>query len=100
MNLLLQTFKKKISVAIILSCLFFLPSVAKGYTININPATIEPNKIPDFRGMGLRDALQLAKKIPVKITFEGYGKVVSQSFNKGTTVSPNNSIHLKLSPSK
>ena len=73
---------------------------AKGYTININPATIEPNKVPNFRGMGLRDALQLAKKIPVKITFEGYGKVVSQSFNKGTTVSPNNSIHLKLSPSK
>ena len=73
---------------------------AKGYTININAATIEPNKVPDFRGMGLRDALQLAKKIPVKITFEGYGKVVSQSFNKGTTVSPNNSIHLKLSPSK
>jgi cell division protein FtsI (penicillin-binding protein 3) len=73
---------------------------AKGYSITVNPLKVEPNKIPDFKGMGLRDALQLAKKIPVKITFEGYGRVVSQSFNKGTIVSPNNSIHLKLSPSK
>ena len=34
MNLLLQTTRKKISVAIILSCLLFLPSITKGYTIN------------------------------------------------------------------
>ena len=34
MNLLLQTIKKKISVTIILSCLLFLPSKSKAYTIN------------------------------------------------------------------
>lgn len=33
MNLLFQTIKKKISVAVILSCLFFLPSTSKAYTI-------------------------------------------------------------------
>jgi len=73
---------------------------AKGYTINISPVTIESNKVPDFKGMGLRDALQLALKVPVKISFEGYGMVVSQSLPTGSIVNPNNTIHLKLSPSK
>ena len=34
MNLLFQTIKKKISVAVILACLFLLPSTTKAYTIN------------------------------------------------------------------
>ena len=34
MNLLSPTIKKKISVAAILTCLFFLPSTTKAYTIN------------------------------------------------------------------
>ncbi len=78
----------------------YVEAESKGYAVNLKPLQIESNKVPNFKGMGLRDALQLAKQIPVKITFEGYGKVSAQSVNAGTTVNPNANIHLKLTPVK
>jgi cell division protein FtsI (penicillin-binding protein 3) len=78
----------------------FVEAQSKGYSVNLKPLNIQANVAPNFKGMGLRDALQVAKMIPVKITFEGYGRVVSQSINAGTNVSPSNKIHLKLSPAK
>jgi len=78
----------------------YVQAESKGYAVNLKPLLIEPSKAPDFKGLGLRDALQIAKQIPVKISFEGYGKVSNQSISAGTTVSPSNTIHLKLSPIK
>lgn len=78
----------------------YVEAQSKGYAVNLKPLNIQANVAPNFKGMGLRDALQIAKIIPVKITFEGYGRVVSQSINAGTNVSPSNTIHLKLSPAK
>ncbi len=78
----------------------FVQAESKGYAVTFKPLTVEANKVPDFRGMGIRDALQIAKLIPVKITFEGYGKVVGQSIPAGNSIGANNIIHLKLSQSK
>lgn len=78
----------------------YCEAIAKGYSVTMNPLKIESNKVPNFKGMGLRDALQLAKQVPIKVTFEGYGKVADQSIPKGSTILSTTKIHLKLIPAK
>ncbi|NLY23792.1 MAG: transpeptidase family protein [Bacteroidales bacterium] len=57
------------------------------------PLAVEGSLIPDVRGMGARDALYLLEKSGLRVSMNGAGKVVSQSFSpgqrlvKGTTIS-------------
>lgn len=54
------------------------------------------NAVPDFKGMGLKDAIYIADKLNLKVNISGKGKVVNQSIPKGAKVSKNQSITLFL----
>ena len=56
------------------------------------------SKFPDFRGVGLRDAMLWLERHNVVVSSEGYGRIVSQSITVGTTIIPGTKIHLKLEP--
>lgn len=67
------------------------------YSLILSPVTSKPGTIPDAGGMGLRDAIQLFDEKGLRVTFEGYGRVISQSPAAGTKIIPGQTIHLKLS---
>lgn len=60
------------------------------------PKKIEENKIPDVRGMGLRDAIYLLENLGLKVKVEGRGRVYYQSVRYGTPVTSGREILLKL----
>ncbi len=52
--------------------------------------------VPDFKGMGLKDAIYLAEKIGLKVNVSGKGKVSSQSLPKGTKFNKKQLVSLFL----
>lgn len=58
--------------------------------------TIEKNKMPDVKGMGLKDALYLLESIGIKVSVKGRGRVISQSVEPGTALQKNMSVVLEL----
>ena len=70
------------------------------YDITFNGIINKPNSVPDARGMGLRDAIILFEESKLKVTFEGYGRVISQSLEQGSPLVSGSTIHIKLSPPK
>ena len=47
-------------------------------------------------GMSIRDAIYILEKQGLRVSFEGKGKVVSQSLDKGTRFKKGSNIYLKL----
>lgn len=70
------------------------------YAISFSPIPQKPNTVPDASGMGLRDAILLMDEKGIKVTFEGYGRVVSQFPAAGTGLAAGQSVHLKLQPAQ
>ncbi len=58
----------------------------------------ENNRIPDFRGMGIKDAIALANAFNLKVRFDGHGKVSQQSISPKTRFTQPLTIYLKLNP--
>ncbi|MFA6200911.1 MAG: penicillin-binding protein [Bacteroidales bacterium] len=54
------------------------------------------NIVPNVVGMTIRDALYLLEKQGLKVSFEGKGKVIGQSFSSGSSFANGNKIHLQL----
>jgi cell division protein FtsI (penicillin-binding protein 3) len=54
------------------------------------------SKVPDTRGMTLKDAMYVLENKGFKVTFKGLGKVISQSILPGTNSIRNRSIALVL----
>lgn len=66
------------------------------YAIFLEGLKSEAGKIPDTKGMGLRDAMLMLEEKHLKVTFEGFGVVASQNPPAGTTAAPGQTIHLIL----
>lgn len=58
----------------------------------------DERKVPDVKGMGIRDAMLLLERRGIKVKFKGYGRVVSQSINPGTAIGSGMEILLILEP--
>ena len=56
----------------------------------------EMKKVPDVKGMGLKDALFLLESRDMKVITRGTGKVKQQSIPAGTIVSKNQKLILDL----
>jgi cell division protein FtsI (penicillin-binding protein 3) len=56
----------------------------------------EMKKVPDVKGMGLKDALYLLESRDMKVITRGTGKVKQQSITAGTIVSKNQKLILDL----
>jgi cell division protein FtsI (penicillin-binding protein 3) len=62
----------------------------------VNAKTEEIKKVPDVKGMGLKDALYLLESRDLKVIARGTGKVKQQSISAGTIVSKNQKLILDL----
>ncbi len=54
--------------------------------MEFNEFQLSRKTVPDFRDMGLRDAMYVAENLGLKIEFEGTGKVYTQSLAPGTKI--------------
>ncbi len=70
----------------------------KSRNIIISPKKIQPNKIPDFRGLGIKDAFELARELKLELHFNGYGRIVTQNIKPGTRFRDGRSIFVELKP--
>ena len=52
--------------------------------------------VPDFRGMGMRDALFLAENAGLRTSVKGYGKLYRQSIPAGNTIQKGETIVLEF----
>lgn len=52
--------------------------------------------MPNFKGMGLRDALYIAENRKLKVVYSGYGKIISQSPSPGTRIRRGEKIQLNM----
>lgn len=68
------------------------------YAVELKGRKIVDKTIPDVIGMGIRDALLLLEKAGLKVTYEGYGKIRTQSLASGSKAIPGSTIHLILKP--
>lgn len=64
--------------------------------MNLADKEVEEGYIADVRGMGLRDALYLLENEGLDVSFEGRGKVRTQSILAGTKATKGRKIHLVL----
>lgn len=57
---------------------------------------VEKDVIPDLRGFGLRDALELLERQALQVVATGKGKVTQQSIAPGTPVQKGQTVYLQL----
>lgn len=75
----------------------WIKSTAGEYALSLFGIQKPQGKIPDARGMGLRDAIQFMNESGIKVSFEGYGKVVKQTPAPGEPKIAGQKVHLILS---
>ena len=54
------------------------------------------NRMPDLRGMGLKDAIYLLESMSLKVAAKGKGKIRQQSIDPGTGISKNQKVTIEL----
>jgi cell division protein FtsI (penicillin-binding protein 3) len=64
-------------------------SVLKGHDI-------PKNRMPDLRGMGLKDAVYLLESMQLKVVAKGKGKIKQQSIDPGSGINKNQRVTLEL----
>ena len=69
---------------------------AKSDTLNVMPRQVINRKVvPSVVGMGLKDALYLLENRGLRVSFSGYGKVITQSLTPGVPIA-GQTISIKL----
>ena len=72
----------------------------KMYAVNYSPVLkgqqLPKQKMPDVRGMGLRDALYVLEQMDLDVMVKGRGRVKIQSLNPGSGIVKNQKITLEL----
>ncbi len=58
---------------------------------------VRPDRMPNVRGMGLRDAIRVLEGLGLKVSVSGTGKVNSQSIPAGATLAKGLTVLLELS---
>ncbi len=62
----------------------------------ITPLDDDPARMPDVRGMGLKDALFLLERCGLEVRFSGQGAVATQSIAPGTAIKGNEKVEIRL----
>lgn len=66
-------------------------------SLTVQTLNIPKDKVPNVRGMGLRDALYVLENRGLQVKVQGHGKVYHQSVLPGTPATPGRKILIKLS---
>ena len=64
--------------------------------IDYKEIKVSKDRVPDVRGMGLKDALFLLENMGLKVICKGIGTIKRQSLNPGTRIKRGNVIYLVL----
>jgi cell division protein FtsI (penicillin-binding protein 3) len=71
------------------------------YSSNYEPVMrgfdVKDNKMPDVKGMGLKDALFILENMGLKVVIKGKGKVSGQSVQVGKQVVKGMVVYIELS---
>ena len=67
----------------------------KGNTV-IRSLQIHPNKMPQLKGMGLKDAVAICEELGLKTVIKGRGKVAEQSIIVGQSIAKGQTINIAL----
>lgn len=70
----------------------------KGFSVLLKSSSVREGQLPEFKGVGLRDAIVWLEQHKISVSSEGYGRIVSQNVPPGTALSKVTQIHLKLEP--
>ena len=81
-------------------CTFREPVDSLGQRAAYVEYTLPARQVPNCYGMTVKDALLLCRSMGLDVTFEGYGKVVSQEPKGRTPLTPGTTVHLKLKAEK
>lgn len=65
--------------------------------VELNGVSWDEGRVPDVRGMGLRDALYLLENSGLRVIVEGAGTVKRQSIHPGTAIGGQRDIRIELS---
>ena len=77
-------------------CTFQEPVDSLGIAAEYIPYHRPAGQVPNCYGMTIKDAILLCRSMGLKVTFEGYGKVVSQEPRARTPLYRGSTVHLKL----
>jgi cell division protein FtsI (penicillin-binding protein 3) len=75
----------------------WIRSVKNGSSVVWKKNAIVRDHVPDVTGMTFRDAIYLLEKTGLRVSYEGKGRVASQSISPGTKISRGSRIYLRLS---
>ncbi len=75
----------------------WIRSVRNGSAVVWKKNAIVRDHVPDVTGMTFRDAIYLLEKTGLRVSYEGKGRVASQSISPGTKISRGSRIYLRLS---
>ncbi len=76
----------------------YVKAQSKTKNIEFSDLSVKPGVVPDFRGMGIRDAQSIASKLNIRIGFSGFGRVVEQNISPGTRFYQSINVNLELRP--
>lgn len=62
----------------------------------VDPKAIASDKMPDLKGVALKDAIAVIRKFDLKLTWSGTGRVIEQSIKPGGKPAKGSNIHLTL----
>lgn len=79
-------------------CTFREPVDSLGQKAEYVEYEIPRHQMPNCYGMTIKDAMLLCRSVGVDVSFEGYGKVVSQEPKARTPIKKGAKVHLKLKP--
>lgn len=77
-------------------CDWVMTASAETQNITLKPRKVDYTKVPNVKGMGLRDALYLLENTKLNVGVSGSGMVQNQSIQPGTRVSRGSYIHIEL----
>ncbi|MCO6494698.1 MAG: transpeptidase family protein [Bacteroidetes bacterium] len=66
--------------------------------ISLTPKEFNKNRMPDVKGMGIRDALYLLESMGLQVITQGYGWIKYQSLPPNTPIYPGNKVFIELKP--
>jgi cell division protein FtsI (penicillin-binding protein 3) len=74
----------------------WIRSVKNGNSVVWKKNAVVKDHVPDVTGMTFRDAIYLLEKTGLRVSYEGKGRVASQSISPGTKISRGSRIYLRL----
>jgi cell division protein FtsI (penicillin-binding protein 3) len=75
----------------------WIKAAKNGNSVVWKKNAVVKDHVPDVNGMTFRDAIYLLEKSGLRVSYEGKGRVATQSLSPGTKISRGVRIHLKLS---